>query len=292
VGYESGPFYSEEARHSRVVTRASFGALAFIGALYTISSWAMAVSVGVDPVDAKDGPIPQVVATAQDPTSGIPFSIIDAHYGTLIAGLASLLLVTSIVAAMISFHNSVARYVFGMARERVLPARLGRIRDGSRGGAPIGGSLLQSAVALVIVLAFAVAGADPLMTLFTWLAAVAAIGVMLLMFGSSLAVIGFFRRGAGTDETQWQRIWAPAIGAFLLAIIFLVTVVNLGSLLATTPGSLLTWVIPGIIAVAAVFGLVWGRTLQTTRPEVYRNIGAGEQEPLAVLEHALADIKV
>jgi amino acid transporter len=292
VGFESGPFYGEEARSHQVVSRASFGSLAFIGVLYAVSSWAMAVAVGVDTIGSGDDAAPAVVAAARNPESGIPFSIIEEHYGAAVSGLASLLLVTSILAAMISFHNSVARYIFGMARERVLPARLGRIRDGAGGGAPIGGSLVQSLVALVIVLAFVMAGADPLTTLFTWLATIAAIGVMLLMFGGSLSVIGFFRRGGGTSETPWQRIWAPAIGAVALAIIFLVTVINLASLLGTTPGAPLTFIIPGIVLAAAVVGLIWGRMLQHSRPEVYRNIGAGEQEPLAVLEHALANLKV
>jgi amino acid transporter len=282
VGYESGPFYGEEARTPGVVARASFGALAFIGVLYAVSSWAMAVALGTD----------HVVAKAQDPESGIPFSIIETHYGGLVAGLANILLVTSIVAAMISFHNSVARYIFGMARERVLPARLGTIRPGARGGAPIGGSLLQSLVALVVVVPFVLAGANPLLTLFTWLSIVAALGVMLLMFGSSLAVFAFFRKVGGSGETAWQRVWAPLLGAAVLVVIFGVTVWNLGSLLGPDAGPLLTWSLPGIVVLAVVFGVIWGRVLQTTQPETYRNIGAGEQEPLAVLEHALADIKV
>jgi Amino acid transporters len=292
VGYESGPFYGEEARGPHVVARASFGALAFIGVLYAVSSWAMAVAVGVDPVATDAGQVPEVVAATRNPDSGIPFSIIDMHYGGLVAGLASILLITSILAAMISFHNSVARYVFGMARERVLPARLGSIRPGSRGGAPIGGSILQSAVAFIVVLPFVLADANPLLTLFTWLSIIAALGVMLLMFGSSLAVVGFFRRVGGSGETPWQRIWAPFLGAGALAVIFMVTFLNLGSLLGPDAGPVLTWSIPGVVLLALVVGLVWGRVLQTTRPETYRNIGVGEQEPLAVLEHALADIKV
>jgi len=292
VGYESGPFYGEEARGHHTVSRASFGSLIFIGVLYALSSWAMAVAVGVDPVSTPAGPTPAVIAAAGDPASGIPFSIIELHYGGAISALAQLLLITSILAAMISFHNSVARYIFGMARERVLPARLGSIRDGHRGGAPIGGSLLQSLIALVVVLAFVLADANPVTTLFTWLAAIAAIGVNLLMFAGSLSVIGFFRRGAGTGESLWQRIWAPALGALALAAIFLVMVLNLGSLLGPDAGPLLTWSIPGIVVVAAIVGLVWGRVLAQSRPEVYRNIGAGEQEPLAVLEHALANLKV
>src|SRR5262249_45176703 len=88
----------------------------------------------------------------------------------------------------------------------------GRISDGTRGGAPVGGSLLQSLVALVIVLAFVAAGADPLTTCSPGLSVIAAIGVMLLMFGASLSVIVFFRKGAGNGENSWQRPWAPGAG--------------------------------------------------------------------------------
>src|SRR5262249_52010572 len=58
VGYESGPFYGEEARGHHVVSRASFGALIFIGLLYAVSAWAMAVSTGGDPGQADGGPRP------------------------------------------------------------------------------------------------------------------------------------------------------------------------------------------------------------------------------------------
>jgi amino acid transporter len=266
--------------------------LAFIGILYAVSSWAMAVAVGVPTVGSGPDAAPAVVAAARTPGPPIPLGILDAHYGGAVAKLGNLLLITSIVAAMISFHNSFARYVFGMARERVLPARLGHIRPGARGGAPVGGSLLQSAIALVVIAAFALAGSDPVTTMFTWLSAIAAIGVMLLMFATSLAVIMFFGRGAGSGESAWQRVVAPASGAGALLAIFLVTVLNLKTLLNSRPGSLLPWIVPGLVVLAATFGLVWARLLQRRRPEVYRNIGVGETEPLAVLEHALANLKV
>ncbi len=75
-------------------------------------------------------------------------------------------------------------------------------------------------------------------------------------------------------------------------MILVVTVVNLNSLLGTEPGSLLTWIPVAVLVAVLVAGLIWGQILRSRRPEIYRNIGVGEQEPLAVLEHALADVKV
>ena len=292
VGYETGPFYGEEARTQRVVARASFGALAFIGILYALSSWAMAVTVGVGTVGSGADAAPGVVAAARTPGPPIPLGVLDQHYGGAVAKLGNLLLITSIVAAMISFHNSFARYVFGMARERVLPARLGHIRPGARGGAPVGGSLLQSAVALIVIAAFALAGSDPVTTMFTWLSSMAAIGVLLLMFAASLSAIVFFGRGAGSGESLWQRFWAPLFGMVVLGVVLVITMLDLYQVLGTSQFAPLTFIVPGIIVLAVIVGLVWARLLQSNRPEVYRNIGVGETEPLAVLEHALANLKV
>jgi amino acid transporter len=292
VGYESAPFYSEEARRPTTVPRASFAALGFIGLFYAVSAWAMATATGTQTVGTGANAAPGVVAVARDPNSGIPFSILQEHYGSLLSTVAQLMLLTSILAAMISFHNSVARYVFGMARERVLPAALGRIRPGARGGAPIGGSLLQSVIALLVVAAFVIAGADPLTGLFTWVSTLAAIGVMVLMALSSLAVIAYFRRGAGDGESAWQRVWAPALGASTITVILVATVANLSKLLKAEAGSPLPWVLPGLVLVAAAAGLIWARVLKSSRPDVYQNIGVGEREPLEVLEHALANIRV
>ncbi len=293
LGYETGPFYAEEARSHRTVSRATLGSLAFMGVFYALSAWAMAVVEGVQPVGTGPDAAPGVVKAAQQADAApIPLQVLQDHYGVATAKLGNILLITSVMAAMISIHNSVARYVFAMARERVLPSALGHIRPGARGGAPIGGSLLQSAVALVVIMAFLVAGADPFKVIFTWLATLAALGVMMLMFGTSLAAIGFFHRGGGSGENVWQRVWAPSLGAVALAVIFLVTVVNLNSLLGTAPGSATTWIPLGVLVLATGIGLVWAAVIRSRRPEVYRNIGAGEPEPLAVLEHALADIRV
>jgi amino acid transporter len=280
VGYESGPVYGEEARGTGPVVRATFFALFFLGLLYAVSSLALTVTEGPD----------HVADAARDPSSGIPFSVLAQFFGGPVAGLANLLLITSIFGALLSFHNTVARYVFAMSRERVLPAWLGRIGTGSGAGAPIGGSLLQSVVALLVFGAFAVAGANPVTTLFTWLAFVAAVGVLLLMVGTSLAVIRFFHGAEHLREPVWKRTVAPALGAAALAVVLAVTVYNSSAVLGVDSSSPLTIVLPGIIAAAAIVGVLWGMVLRETRPAVYQGIGAGQTKPLAVLSHAFADV--
>lgn len=264
IGFESGAAYSQEVRDPRrTVARATYITLAFIGVLYMLSAWALAATIGTD----------KIVDAARDPNSGIPFSSIAEHFGNGIATTANILLITSVFAALLSFHNTTARYSYALGREGVLPAFLGQ-RRGS--GAPIAGSALQSLLALLVVAVFALLKRDPLTELFTWGSYIAAVGLLLLMAAVSLSVIGFFRGRDGV-ESSWQRVVAPVLGAISLTAIAIVTIVNADSVLGAAKGSVLTYVLPGLVAaVAVVFG-IWGLILRSTNPAVYNAIGsAGE----------------
>ena len=89
------------------------------------------------------------------------------------------------------------------------------------------------------------------------------------MLSTSIAVVGFFRRRPDAAENAWQRAIAPILAAVALAAILTVTAIESDSVLGAQSGSLLTYVLPGIVAFAAVLGLVWGLVIRATRPQVY-----------------------
>jgi len=261
IGFESGAIYSEEVRNPRVtVARATFVAVGFTGLFYAVSSWAMVVTVGAADVQkqtAENGP-------------GVVFAGLAEHWGDGVATLANVLFLTSVFAAILSFHNGVARYLFALGRERVLPAALSRVS--TRSGGPVAGSLAQSALALVVVAVFAVAGADPVLQMFTWLSGTAAVGVILLMAGTSAAVVGFFRARPGGGSV-WQRAIAPTLATIALVALVALLIGNFDALLGTDPTSPLRWILPGLVLLAAVAGAIWATRLKSTRPDVYAAIG-------------------
>ena len=108
------------------------------------------------------------------------------------------LFLTSLLAAMISFHNTTARYAFALGRERVLPAVFGQTSP--RTGAPRVASLAQSVLGLVVIVLYAVAGWDPLVQLFFWGGTAGGFGVLLLIATTSVAVIAFFARTGGAGD--------------------------------------------------------------------------------------------
>ncbi len=266
IGFESGATYSGECRDPRrTVARATYFMLAFTGVLYAASAWAMTVATGPE----------NVVAAAQDQRLGVVFGTIGKHDGALAADAVNVLLVISVFAALLGFHNAVARYFFALERERVLPGFLGR--TGVRSGAPVSGSLLQSLIAIIAVAVFVISKRDPLYDLFTWFSGIAATGVVLLTAASSLAVIGFFW-GRQAEESRWQRFIAPLLGAFALFGILALMMLNFDSLLAPGAAAYLRWVLPGVVLAAAVLGLLWGLVLRSTRPAAYALIGRGAME--------------
>jgi amino acid transporter len=275
VGFESAPTYSEEAKQkSRTVARATYAAIAITGVLYTLSAWALTVGAGPD----------KVVDMARDPNSGIPFSLMASAYGqagNTIALVANVLLITSVFAALLSFHNVVARYTYSAALEGVLPR--GLAATSARSAAPWAGSLLQSTLAFIVVAIFVALDRNPLTELFTWLSYVAAVGVLLLMFGTSVAVIGFFRRAdrSGGPEGPWQRLVAPLLATVALGAIGFVTVTNADSVLGTEKSSPLVWILPGMVFAAAAVGVLWAVVLRATRPRSYQTIGQRGVTPTA-----------
>ena len=268
AGFESAAIYSEEVKDPRrTVARATYVAVAFTGGFYALSAWALLVLYGPDNV--------QGVVAEQGP--GAVFGPLAQYAGALVADLANVLFITSVFAALLSFHNGVARYLFALGRERVLPRFLGR--TGTRSGAPVAGSLAQTAMAAVVVVVFAATGRDPVADLFTWLSGMAAVGFVLLMTGTSAAVVGFFR-GRQTDESLWQRSIAPTLAVVLLGAVLFILVYNFDALLAPTNPSYLRWVLPGLVGLAAVAGLAWGAVMRASRPEFYAGIGRSAVQPL------------
>ncbi|ALL77607.1 amino acid permease [Pseudonocardia sp. EC080610-09] len=268
TGFESGAIYSEEARDPRrTVARATFVAVTFTGLFYALSAWAMVAATGPSQLQARAG----------EEGPGLVFGPLAEMFGPVVADVATVLLLTSVFAALLSFHNGVARYLFALGRERVLPGALAAV--GARSGGPVAGSVAQSVLALVVVMGFAVTAADPMLSLFSWFSGLSAIGVVLLMTGTSVAVIGFFRRNRTAPVSVWSRLVAPALAALLLAAILVVLVGNFDALLGTDPSSPARWVLPGVVLVAAVAGGAWALSLRRNRPEVYEGIGGGAPAP-------------
>lgn len=126
MGFESAAIYGEESKDpKRTVARATFAAVGIIAVFYAVSAWAMSIGTGPS----------AVIGTAATDGPDMIFAFLGSNGGVVLSDIAQLLFVTSLFAALVSFHNAVARYFFSLGREQVLPPALAAVRAGS--GAPL-----------------------------------------------------------------------------------------------------------------------------------------------------------
>ncbi|WP_447036449.1 APC family permease [Streptomyces sp. DSM 118878] len=272
TGFEQAPVYAEEtSRPQVVVARVMFFAVGFVAVFFAISSWALTVAAGPS----------GIVPAAREQSAGLLFGLTESRLGGTFTDVMHVLFVTGMFAAILSFHNVVARYAFAMGREGLLPAAFGRTNTST--GAPGTGSLLQTVVSVVVVVGFALtddgAAGDPtapVLHLFTWGGNIGALGVILLMATASVAVIVFFARRGAARAQAW-RIAASALAAAGLLVIAAYTVKDFDVLVGAGPDSALSWVLPGIIFLAAAIGVAYGAFLRARNPAAHARIGLGNE---------------
>jgi amino acid transporter len=278
VGFESAALYSEECRDPRrTVARATFIAVGMIAVFYALSSWLLGVAAGPSTITDPGALVEAGFATGGNPDPTTVLFIAGAErLGAAWGTVAALLFATSLFAALLSFHNAVARYMFALGREGVVPTTFGRVSR--RTGAPVVASVAQSVLALSVVVIFAAVGADPVLQLFTWLTNMGALGVLLLMAVTSFAVVGYFGRNPQPGLGGFSSKVAPAIAGVLLLAILVLGVANFNVLITGAigaPTNAMAVILPVILFGGGIVGVITGARLKSSKPEVYERIGRG-----------------
>ncbi|WP_229070841.1 APC family permease [Actinoplanes sp. DH11] len=267
AGVEQSVVYIEESRdRERTIPVATYVTIATIAAVYWFASWVQISAGG-----------PQILERAATEADNLFFNQAAVVLGQGSITLGKILLGTGTAAAAIAFHQAIARYVFALGRERVLPKAFGRTTSK---GAPRNASLAQSAVALIVLIAYAVAGWDPLVQLFYWGSTTGGLGVLLLYTLTTVSVVAYFRRdthGVGL----WQRAVAPVIATVVLLVVAWLALDNLAALFGVEPGTGPARVVPIALLAVFAFGTLWGLALKRTNPLVYDGIGRGTRSAAA-----------
>jgi amino acid transporter len=264
IGFEATTIYSEEAKDpKRTVPRATYVAVLTIGVFYTVTTWLMVEGQGA-------GGLQEFLGTLKPDPTAFLFVLGGTYIGSTLTTLMSLLFISSVFAALLAFHNAVARYLFALGREGLVPAVLGRTH--ARHLSPHTGSASQSLLAVVIVLLFVVTGQDPVLALFTWLTQLGTLAIIVLMALASFAVVAFFAANRGLDPNVLRTTGATVVGGVAMACVAVYAASQFG-LLIGDPTSALRWVLPALILLAAVAGVIAALTLRGRSPELYAQMG-------------------
>ncbi|PRA05863.1 amino acid permease [Arthrobacter sp. MYb229] len=258
MGFESGTIYNEEVKDPKRTARsATLIAVTIIAVFYAFSAWAVAVGEGQG----------NVAAASAEFGPDLIFVFLGAHAPGWFVDIANLLFITSLFAALLAFHNVVARYFYSMGRGGALPKFLAK--TSRRTHAPVAGSQAQSLLALLVIVVFAVvsAGKDPIFivfTMFTWMTNSAAFGLVLLMALTSFAVCGYFARNRTADSVL-TRVIAPIAAGLALSFVFVQIVINFDVLIGLEEPGALPYILQAIVIVPGILGFLlswWVRKIR------------------------------
>ena len=262
IGFESTAIYRREARDpARTIPRATYTAIIGMAVTYCFIVWAVVQAFGSDQAQAAAG---------EDPV-GMFFTAITTYVGPWASTAMSVLIVTSVYAAQLAFHNAINRYAFALAKDGVLPARLATTHP--RFGSPHVAGIVQSVLAAAVVLAFAVAGADPYTRLLLWVNAPGVLGIFLLMFLTAVATVVYFLR-RNPAASRPTTVAAGVASSVLLADAVYVAVDNIELNTAAPPA--VNAVLVGLVPLVLVVGFGLALWLRASRPEIYAGIGEGQ----------------
>lgn len=249
IGFEATAVFRDEARApERTIPRATYLAVLIIGGFYTVSCWALVLAAGTQ--DAG-----KVAQRTVDGRGNMLMDTAQAYVGTTLRDLMQVLLLSSLFACVLSFHNVIARYTFALSRHGLLPGPLGTVHPHHR--SPSVSSVAQSLTALVLVAACALCRLDPLAGVFSSMAAISTVGMVALMLLTSVAVVVFFARNPSLVRNRvWQTRLAPSLAVLGLLVGMWLVLTNFT--LVTGGGPLLSTVLALIPFAALAAGIARG----------------------------------
>jgi amino acid transporter len=183
--------------------------------------------------------------------------------------LQRVLIVSSLLAALLAFHNAITRYGYALSVEGAAPARLGRIHP--RHGSPWISGIAQTVLAAVVTAVFAAIGVHPYTEFLLWVNTPGVVGILALQTLAACAVVAFFRRNPGIGGAgRLRTVAAPATAALLLAVITGLVCTRLNLFTGAPPA--VNWTLIALTPVVFTIGAVLAVRIRRKRPEVYAKL--------------------
>jgi len=230
VGWEMAPNYGEESRDpKRNVPRALYISVIGLGIFYTLTSWA-----GISGYTHFS----QAVNVSQNNSAYFYFGPAQHYGGLFLKDCLSWFIITGSFACGMAFHNTTARYMYSLGRERVLPSALGRTH--ARHHSPHIASTAQSVIAFVITLLFALFAAvntklgagDSVayLQVYGLMAVMGVVSILAIQALVSIAIFNYFRKHHEAEHHWWTTITAPLIATVTQAYVLYLAIKNLNFL--------------------------------------------------------------
>jgi amino acid transporter len=260
LGFEATAVFREETKDpERTVPKATYLCVVLIGLFYVVATWALVTAYGPDKV--KD------VVNASYETM-FPDAV-GTFVGTWARDVVVPLIVTSSFACLLAVQNILARYMYSMGVDKVLPSVLGKVHK--RFGSPYISSLAVSVSSFLIMYAWTFTGYD-IATSYGLLAGTGGFAVLVLMFLTGLAVLSYFYGNKSFHHISvWNRFIAPIISATCMGAVIYYATISFPTMTGGSAAVSLAFQILMIVIFAS--GYILAAHYRKRKPEIYTRIG-------------------
>lgn len=273
IGFEATALFGEEAKEPRkTIPRATYVAIIVIGLMHAFAAWAIVSALGL-----KES---QGAALDHLEAGDLTLVLIGEYLGEIGVTVALVLVVVSLFAAQLAFHNSAGRYLFSLGRARVLPYWLAKT---NKKGSPERALIVNFVFAVVIAAIFRFTFPDQpaILTLVPVGLGFATLAIMIVQAIAAISVVVYFRK---KGDPRWMSTFvAPGLGFLALAMFSIMAIVNFATVAGSSEPYVL--VLPWILVIAVIGGIFYGMYLKSQKPEVY----AGLSDDLEKFDDELAE---
>lgn len=263
LGFEATALFRDELiEPDTTIPRATYGAVIFVGILYTLSCYAMVLAFG-----------PNVWDAAKSNPATMFSNAIGSYVGPVMQQISQFFVVMSVFASLISIHNVLSRYILNLAIDRALPKYFSSVHEHHR--SPHAASSLIAVIAWLLIALLAFFKVDS-MQLYGMAAGIGGLGVVTLMAMVSFSVVVWFAsNGVPRNESILKAFIAPGISAVVMTLTAIFGMLHLELVVGGKPGEY-SWVVY-LFFVAFLVGALQAFYFRSAKPQVYQNLGRAER---------------
>ena len=260
TGFESTALYYEEVKNpQKTIARATYIIVIVIALLYSLTAWMLIEAFGTREVAVE-------VASDYSSAFGRAFEI---YLGSAMLDIMSVVLLTGMLASLISGNNLLSRYFFSLGVDRVVPNYLGRAHPTH--GSPARAGVLVHSLLLSGLAAVAATQTDA-NDILALTGSAGQYGFMLMFFIASLAILVFFiKNPAGSKKRRAILFIAPASTSIIFALGAYYVADNFDRIVGDNPS--LTILLQIILYSSFLVGVLYASYLAVQKRDTFARIG-------------------
>jgi amino acid transporter len=251
TGYESAAVLAEEEKHRQAIPLAIIISVVLAMLFYVFMTYAFAIGFG------KEG----ATAWGQDPT--VLFTMAAKYIGDWAIPFMFVMAIIDAIAMSMAILNTVARILYAMGRDGALPRIFGRTQKKYQTPHIANGAVLSLALIFAGILS-GVGGSWEVG--FSFMAAIAAIGLEIIYVSVAVGGIFYFKRVMGDDYSLFKHGIIPFIAIIVPSAALYGSLLPQGGILNAAPYVVLFWIFLGM-------GIIY--YLRSLNPEMIARIERG-----------------